>query len=42
MDINVHGGDSIFWTLGLVRVSGSMPAAKCVEILEKKLIKLVT
>jgi len=39
MNINVHGGDSIFWSLGLVRVSGSMPATKCVELVEKKLIK---
>jgi len=35
MDIIVHYGDSTF------RVSGSMPAAKGVELLERKLIKLV-
>lgn len=39
MNINVHGGDSKFWSLGLVRVSGSMPATKCVELVEQKLIK---
>jgi len=38
MDINFHGGDSTFWSLGLVPVSGCMPAAKCVELLEKMLI----
>lgn len=36
MNINVHTKDA-FWNLGLARVHGSMPAEKCVEILNKKL-----
>ena len=37
MSINVHGVDGKVWSLGLVRVSGSMPADKCVQLVEAKL-----
>lgn len=37
MVINVHEEGPQFWSLGLVRVFGSMPAEKCVELLEAKL-----
>jgi hypothetical protein len=37
MNVNVHGKAATIWNLGLVRVHGSMPAEKCVELLEKKL-----
>ena len=37
MNINVHGEGGTFWSLGLVRVNVSMPAEKCVELLESKL-----
>jgi hypothetical protein len=37
MNVNVHGKAATVWNLGLVRVHGSMPAEKCVELLEKKL-----
>ena len=37
MVINVHKQGPKFWSVGLVRVSGTMPAVKCVELLEKKL-----
>lgn len=36
MNVNVHAHET-FWNLGLCRVSGSMPADKCIEILKKKL-----
>ena len=26
-----------FWNLGLVRISGSLPADKCIELIDKKL-----
>ena len=35
MNINVHVQQQ-FWNLGITRLEGSMPAVKCVEILEKK------
>ena len=38
MNINVHD-DSQFFNIGLSRVFGSMPAEKCVELLEKKLLQ---
>ena len=37
MNVNVHAKGGKFWSLGLVRVLGSMPAEKCVELLETKL-----
>jgi hypothetical protein len=37
MNVNVHGPGSTFWGLGLIRVHGSMPAEKCVELLQQKL-----
>lgn len=37
MVVNVHALGGVFWSLGLVRVHGSMPAEKCVELLEMKL-----
>ena len=36
MNVNVHAGAD-YWNLGLVRVHGSMPATKCVELLKSKL-----
>lgn len=39
MVVNVHDGGTHqqFWSLGLVRVHGSMPAENCVTLLRKKL-----
>jgi len=37
MNVNVHGTDGKFWNLGLVRMSGSMPSEKCIQLLEDKL-----
>jgi BED zinc finger len=37
MIVNVHEQGPKFWSLGLVRVYGSMPAEKCIELLEAKL-----
>ena len=37
MCVNVHAKDGKFWSLGLVRVYGSMPAEKCVQLLETRL-----
>lgn len=37
MNINVHATGGKFWSLGMVRVHGSMPAEKCVELLKNKL-----
>jgi len=37
MNINVHAGGQQFWSLGLLCVHGTMPADKCVELLESKL-----
>jgi len=36
MCVNVHA-NAQFWSLGMIRVHGSMPAEKCVELLEQKL-----
>ena len=36
MNINIHDRND-FYNLGLVRVFGSMPAEKCIELLEQKL-----
>ena len=36
MCINVHSNTQ-FWSLGMIRVHGSMPAEKCVELLQQKL-----
>ena len=37
MNINVHEKGGAFWSLGLVRVNGSMPADKCASIIDSKL-----
>lgn len=37
MVINVHRNGPKFWSLGLVRVHGSMPAERCIELIKKKL-----
>lgn len=37
LNINVHEQGPKFWNLGLVRVTGSMPAEKCVDLIESKL-----
>jgi len=37
MNINVHARDGEYWSLGLLRVHGSMPADKCVALVEQKL-----
>jgi hypothetical protein len=39
MVVNVHQQGPKFWSLGLIRVSGTMPAEKCVVLLEQKLHK---
>ena len=36
MNVNVHEQGPKFWSLGLIRVKGSMPATKCIELLENK------
>ena len=36
MNVNVHT-ENKFWNLGLCRIIGSMPAEKCVQILQDKL-----
>jgi len=36
MCVNVHANTQ-FWSLGMIRIHGSMPAEKCVELLEQKL-----
>jgi hypothetical protein len=37
MVINVHRNGRQFWSLGLVRVHGSMPAERCVQLIRNKL-----
>lgn len=37
MNINVHSNNGKFWSLGLTRVDGSMPATKCIELVETRL-----
>jgi len=37
LNLNVHATDKIFWNLGLCRVNGTMPAEKCVNIVDAKL-----
>ena len=37
MNINVHDQGAQFWSLGLLRVHGSMPAERCVELFQLKL-----
>ncbi|GFR15494.1 putative AC transposase [Trichonephila clavata] len=39
LNIIVHGQFSDFWSLGLARIYGSLPAEKCIELLEEKLAK---
>lgn len=38
LNVNLHASDT-FWNLGLVRIHGSLPAEKCVELLKQKLIE---
>ncbi len=37
MNVNVHGSGSIFWNLGLARITGSLKAERCIGILKEKL-----
>ena len=37
MCLNLHGIGTKFWCLGMIRVYGSLPAEKCIELLEQKL-----
>jgi hypothetical protein len=37
MVVNLHEAGPKFWSLGLVRIHGTMPAKKCVELLEERL-----
>ena len=37
MNINLHARNCRFWSLGLIRISGSMSAEKCIELLGQKL-----
>lgn len=37
MNINIHSQESKFWNVGLVRVHGSMPAERCIALLDEKL-----
>lgn len=37
LNLNVHATDKMFWNLGLCRVNGTMPAEKCVDIIDAKL-----
>lgn len=37
MCVNVHADGPNYWSLGLVRVWGSMPAEKCIELLRSRL-----
>ncbi|XP_011859119.1 PREDICTED: uncharacterized protein LOC105556635 [Vollenhovia emeryi] len=37
LNLNVHATDKMFWNLGLCRVNGTMPAEKCVNIIDAKL-----
>lgn len=37
MNINVHTKEGKFWSLGLTRVEGTMPAKKCIELVSKRL-----
>ena len=36
MNINVHTSEK-FWNVGLLRVKGSLPSDKCLELLQQKL-----
>jgi hypothetical protein len=37
MCINVHAKDARFWSIGLLRVHGSVPAEKCINLLQGRL-----
>ncbi len=37
MVVNLHEAGPKFWSLGLVRIHGTMPAKKCVQLLEERL-----
>lgn len=39
MVINVHEFGEHFWCVGLVRVSGTMPAEKCIDLLKERLLQ---
>ena len=36
MNLILHGKESQFWNLGLIRMKGKMPAENCLELVEKK------
>ena len=38
MNVNLHAHDK-FWNLGLCRIHGSMPAEKCVKLLQERLVE---
>lgn len=37
LNVNLHGRGEVYWNLGLVRIDGSLPAEKCVELLRTTL-----
>lgn len=37
ININVHAGRGKFWSLGLVRIEGSMPAEECIRLVQNRL-----
>jgi len=39
MCINLHGNRATFWSLGMVSVHGSLPADKCITLLNERLLK---
>lgn len=39
MNINLHDSENSFWNLGMIKIVGSMPAEKCVDLLKCKLSK---
>ena len=39
LNIIVHGQHFNFWSLGLARINGTLPAEKCIQLLEEKLEK---
>ena len=39
LNIIVQGQNSIFWSLGLARINGTLPVEKCIQLLEEKLVK---
>ena len=37
MNINLHARNCQFWSFGLIRITGSIPADNCIELLEQSL-----